>query len=125
MRKFSDEVQACRLWRFPAGGEPEAGGDTFPALDEMQRFVGGYIELVQLTIGQPVTLIINEDGRRLGLPINRCATMLYGAARLAEQRAIEARREEYIRIEVDYEMHAAPDIVGNVLAWFGELPDEA
>lgn len=38
-------------------------------LEAFQEIVGGYIET--FTFSQDVTLIINEDGRLLGLPVNR------------------------------------------------------
>lgn len=37
-------------------------------LENLQNFVGGYIETV--TLFDDVVLICNEDGRRLGLPYN-------------------------------------------------------
>lgn len=38
-------------------------------LEAFQEIVGGYIET--FTFSQDVTLVINEDGRILGLPVNR------------------------------------------------------
>jgi hypothetical protein len=52
----------------PVGDEPfEARID--PGLDAMQRVVAGYIEAVPLERG--VQLICNEEGKLLGLPMNR------------------------------------------------------
>jgi hypothetical protein len=42
-------------------------------LEEMQAFVGGYIEM--LFIGESI-YVINEDGKQLGLPHNPAATCL-------------------------------------------------
>jgi len=42
------------------------------SLDEMQKFVGGYIEHVDLDKGRH--LIVNEEGKVNGLPGNRLAT---------------------------------------------------
>lgn len=49
-----------------------AKGTTF-TLQELQTFVGGYIEVIRLT-GQ--WLVVNEDGKRLKLPANSRATDL-------------------------------------------------
>lgn len=41
-------------------------------LESFQAIVGGYIEELPLTIkGKPYLLICNEEGKLLGLPINR------------------------------------------------------
>jgi hypothetical protein len=48
-------------------------------LEEMHGFVGGYIELVRTLSGR--VMFINEDGKRLELPVNRKATELAGIAR--------------------------------------------
>ena len=50
-----------------------ANGKTF-TLEEMQGFVGGYIEALRLT-GNSV-MYLNEDGKRLDLPYNLVADML-------------------------------------------------
>jgi hypothetical protein len=42
------------------------------ALDELQVIVGGYIEAVFLD--DDTVMMINEDGKRLGLPVNGRAT---------------------------------------------------
>jgi hypothetical protein len=57
-----------------AGGVEEvrpAHGRTF-VLEELQAFVGGYIEVVRTVGGQ--WLVLNEDGKRLNLPPNERAT---------------------------------------------------
>ena len=46
-------------------------GKTF-ALDELQALVGGYIEALRTREGG--WLILNEDGKRLELPVNIVAT---------------------------------------------------
>lgn len=43
-------------------------------LKEMQKAVGGYIELIHLPIENKL-LIVNEDGRLLGLARNAAATI--------------------------------------------------
>ena len=42
--------------------------DKEPTLKEMQKFVGGYIEVVQAKNGDHI--VFNEEGRIFGLPIN-------------------------------------------------------
>jgi hypothetical protein len=55
-------------------------------LPELQTAVGGYIELVRApeglrdVDGDPMWLVINEDGKRFQLAINTCATVLYHRA---------------------------------------------
>ena len=43
-------------------------------LTEMQEFVGGLIEIIQLK--KDLDLIVNEEGKIIGLPINNSATIL-------------------------------------------------
>ena len=42
--------------------------DKEPTLKEMQKFVGGYIEVVDAPNGDQI--VLNEEGRIFGLPIN-------------------------------------------------------
>jgi len=52
-----------------------------PTLAEAQNTVEGYIELVKARSKQdtrPVTLVVNEDGRSLNLPLNKVITEEYG-----------------------------------------------
>ena len=46
--------------------------DKEPTLKEMQKFVGGYIEIVYAPNGDHI--ILNEEGRLNGLPINKKAS---------------------------------------------------
>lgn len=56
------------------------------SLIELQTAVGGYIEMVRAphdvtdVAGEPMWLVLNEDGKRLQLAINACATLLYHRA---------------------------------------------
>jgi hypothetical protein len=52
-----------------------ADGERF-SLSELQRYVGGHIELVGI-VPDPRMMFVNEDGWRLGLELNRAATALY------------------------------------------------
>ena len=41
-------------------------------LEAMQKFVGGMIECITLSdVGSEVTLVCNDEGKLLGLPLNR------------------------------------------------------
>jgi hypothetical protein len=44
-------------------------------LDELQNYVGGFIEIVKTKDGR--TMVINEEGKINELPINQKATDLY------------------------------------------------
>lgn len=50
-------------------------GETF-SLEELQKFVGGYIEIVCVADGE-LSMVLNEEGKLLRLPINHIATNLY------------------------------------------------
>ena len=54
---------------------------TTPAftLEEMHTFVGGYIEVLQF--GDGSIMVLNEEGKLIGLPYNPLAT-LYAKARV-------------------------------------------
>jgi len=54
--------------------------DHRPTLEEAQQIVDGYIELVKArdTVGQLVTLVVNEDGKPQNLPTNKYITKIYG-----------------------------------------------
>jgi hypothetical protein len=58
----------------------EAVLDHRPTLEEAQRIVGGYIELVRAksTSGKVVTLIVDEDGKAKHKPVNKIITKTFG-----------------------------------------------
>ena len=45
------------------------------SLEELQRIVGGYIEIKRIT--DECLMVVNEEGKLNGLPINDRATKLY------------------------------------------------
>ncbi len=51
---------------------PKAG------LEVLQKAVGGYIEYISLPDGG--ALVVNEEGQLMGLPLNRRASVVAGAA---------------------------------------------
>lgn len=55
-----------------------ANGTDFQ-LEELQRIVGGYIEIVYLNDRQ--VMVVNEEGKLNGLPVNSIATAAYQIAR--------------------------------------------
>jgi hypothetical protein len=60
----ADEDQSLRQHELPASG-----------LQERQALVGGHLEGVSLT-KPDARMLVNEDGKYLGLPVNRRATLL-------------------------------------------------
>ena len=59
---------------YKTNGEKVAIDRTRPfSVGELQEFVGGYFELIPL--GRHY-LVVNEEGRLYGLPVNRNASML-------------------------------------------------
>ena len=58
--------------------EPKNGKDF--KLDELQGFVGGYIEVVDVLTGAPKgsIMIVNEEGKLKGLPYNGIASAMVG-----------------------------------------------
>lgn len=60
----------------PDGGESElipAGAGGQPSLQQLQEAVGGFIELVRTNEHD---IVINEEGKLIGLPLNNQATDL-------------------------------------------------
>jgi Domain of unknown function (DUF3846) len=55
--------------------EPKNGTDF--QLDELQKFVGGYIEVVYPPSQHGAVMIVNEEGKLRHLPINKLATASY------------------------------------------------
>lgn len=51
--------------------------DRAYTLEEVQKAVGGYIEVVNLNSGY--IMVINEEGKLNGLPVNQKATDLWGS----------------------------------------------
>ena len=49
-------------------------GKMFFSLEEAQKMVGGYVQVVPLGDGN--ILVVNEDGKPMGLPVNREATSI-------------------------------------------------
>ena len=54
--------------------QPKNGRDF--KLEELKKIVGGYIEIV--TLSDNKIMVINEEGKVNGLPINIIATQLFG-----------------------------------------------
>jgi len=49
-----------------------------PELEELQKFVGGYVEALTLSNGD--VLYVCEDGKLLNLPVNKMATAFWVAS---------------------------------------------
>ncbi len=70
----------------PIRGNPELIRESSeaPTLTEMQEFVEGYIEHVNVLYkGKRTTMIVNDEGAVKGLPVNEAATKIYWAASAA------------------------------------------
>ena len=52
---------------------PKNGTDF--SLEELQEFVGGYIEILRM--GGSLIMVVNEEGKLLDLPSNKTATKEY------------------------------------------------
>lgn len=69
---------SVQVYRLPTGGGVEEATFTFTSsqdeLEQIQSAVGGYFE--PLGIANSALLLFNEDGKRLGLPLNTMATAL-------------------------------------------------
>jgi len=49
--------------------------NELPELEEMQKFVGGYVERLPLPNGD--AMYVNEEGRLLDLPVNKMASVFW------------------------------------------------
>lgn len=121
MRQLSDEQLASKLWRIPTDGPPEPVGDDLPQLDELQRYVGGYIEHVRCDFRGEAHLFVNEDGESLGLAPNGFATLLRAAHACTSRDEIA----ETLARGVTPQVFASHVIVGDAWLWFGPLPADA
>lgn len=109
----------ARIWQLDAPADraadpipPRAHGFVMPALEDLQRFVGGYIEFVPLLVDeQPAALIVNEDGRGR-LPVNYWASLLF---------FVGAGNELHLGAEIP----EAFTIAGPAWLWIGPLPEDA
>ena len=67
------------VWITPSGDisptKPEDGKEF--TLEELQGYVGGYIELIYLRDGR--IMVVNEEGKLDELPLNSTATEIYGS----------------------------------------------
>lgn len=55
----------------------EVRADVSPTLEDAQKFVGGYIEIVPLTVnGRKAQLLCDEEGLLKGLTKNQPATLM-------------------------------------------------
>lgn len=73
-------MEQCTILTIKAGQAPvRSTQPNAPSLEDVQEAVGGYVELLNIRVGQkPAQLLVNEDGLSMGLPINEAASMLCG-----------------------------------------------
>lgn len=69
---------------------PKNGTDF--TLEELNEFVGGYIEIVYLNDGR--LMVVNEEGKLKALPINVRATALYGSVDIITGNALICDRDQ-------------------------------
>ena len=55
--------------------EVEPQNSQFFELEELQKLVGGFIEIIDL--GNDELMVVNEEGKLNDLPYNFCATQMY------------------------------------------------
>lgn len=95
----------------------QADGESFTIqlkqkmkLEQYQKIVGGYIEVVQVRHdGKVCDMVLNEDGLGLGLPVNRVAT------RMLENYWVETIGDPSCRVPQGTVAH----VVGNVVVLHG------
>jgi hypothetical protein len=64
--------------------------------EKAREVVGGYIEVVTLKRPQAHSILVNEDGRPLNLPLNAAATKFCGRLLLGDVVLIETQQESQI-----------------------------
>lgn len=69
---MSDKTHVIRL--YPIGGPP-VEKDEYWTLDQLQEYVGGFIQLVT-TVFDGLGMYVNDEGLLLNLPINFAPSIL-------------------------------------------------
>src|SRR5262245_223727 len=78
MMVTTETFRGARCWYLPERDAPQAQGNAWPTLAQLQGWVQGYVEHVGLTLdGEPVHLFVNEDGHRERFAVNALASELY------------------------------------------------
>ncbi len=85
-------------------------------LDELHDIVGGWLEMIPLHDGSGRILVLNEDGKGQGLPVNQRASDLAQLPTPRERyEAVAAMRKAGLHAVVLGNMEEADVIVGTVL----------
>ena len=63
------------------------------SLENLQKIVGGYIEL--LSFASDGALVMNEEGKIIGLPLNRTASLMFGIPIVGDTFLIGINGEEF------------------------------
>ena len=79
---------------------------TTPSLKEAQDFVGGYVECITFPNGD--VLIVNEEGKLRGLPLNPEATLLWKIA-FDNDNYITGRKDVVVGPAIYITKHALKD----------------
>lgn len=70
-----------------------ANGKKF-SLEELQKMVGGYIEVVRIAkTDHGDHMLVNEDGRMKQLPVNVSASKLFGRGMIVGDAVVLSRRQ--------------------------------
>lgn len=64
-------------------------GDRAFTLEELQKFVGGYIEVLRLFGPENLRMVVNEEGTIHQLPVNEQASVVYGAPIVGDALIVE------------------------------------
>ncbi len=68
-------------WIQPDGSEEIHHLDHDPTLTQMQEFVGGNVDIIQvLYLGKPCHMVVHDEGMLIPLPKNLVATEIYYTA---------------------------------------------
>lgn len=87
-------------WIGTDGGYGIEDSNAVPDTEAMRKFVGGYLEFVHVFHnGSMHYMIVNDEGRLKGLPVNKPATEIYFAASRA--RGVEPTDPEQSKADAD------------------------
>ena len=114
------------LWKLDEFLAPVLVGDKWPTLEEMQAYVGGYVQEVPCQCGrEKAYLFCDEDGKQKGRRPNLAATAVLHARVQMHENA-----RSFIDYATDDPLQCLPAtlkdvVVGKCMVWVGKLPPEA
>jgi len=114
----------------PARGEGRVErADSSPSLKAMQAWCAGFVEHVTVLYkGKRASMYVHDEGRIIGLPVNKAATEIYWAAsrargvepsdqveREADKQAFSERFKADFTVDLDTRPNDPPFIHGNAV----------